>query len=195
MTLADPLPASTPQRGRPTAGAAGTHPAGPAGTRPRHRADALVQTPRQRLETMARGFVALFCEVEAGRRPRGQLAALMTPMLYARLGPVWVRRGQVGTVLTARVAASGPASAEIVAIVRRGARCGAVGLRLVRSSSGWLVDDIALPEHGPLPLPAYPVPTDVEDESDDLAPIPRPEMTPPADSAQCPDWFAAASPG
>lgn len=195
MTLADPVSTVVPQWGRAPAGAAGTHPAGPVGTRPRTRTDVPAPTHRQHLEAMARGFVALFLEVEAGRRPRGHLAGLMTPMLYARLGPVWVRRGPVGSVLCARIAAIGPDAVDVVAIVRRGARCGAVGLRLLKSQTGWVVDDVAMPEHGPLPLPAYPVPAETCEEPDDLALIPRPELALPADPGQCPDWFASARPG
>ena len=173
------------------AGAAGAHPAGPAGTRPRSRIEAPQAAPGPRIATLARGFVTLFLEVESGRRPRAQLAPLMTPMLYARLSEVWVRGGAPGSVLSVQVAASGAAGADVVALVRRGARCGAVALRLVRSPRGWLVDEVALPEHGPLPLPAYPVPAE-EREEDDLALIPGVELTP---SAVGGDWLRAPAHG
>lgn len=170
---------------RPVAGGAGAHPAGPAGTRPRSRSDAAAPASPPRVATLARGFVSLFLEVESGRRPRAQLAPLMTPMLYARLSEVWVRGGCPGSVLSVRVTGEGPSGVDLVALVRRGARCGAVSLRLVRSSRGWLVDDVALPEHGPLPLPAYPVPIDEPDE-DDLALVPRVDAGP---REAAPDWL------
>lgn len=161
---------------RPVAGGAGAHPAGPAGTRPRSRTDA-PGAAASRVAALARGFVSLFLEVESGRRPRRQLAPLMTPMLYARLSEVWVRGGIPGCVLSVQVAGDGPSGVDVVAVVRRGARCGAVALRLVRSPRGWLVDDVAMPEHGPLPLPAYPVPVD-QAEEDDLALVPRVDRGP-----------------
>lgn len=185
MSLARPTSQEALARVRPAAGGAGAHPAGPAGTRPRSRTDAPDTAPAQRLATLARGFVSLFLEVESGRRPRAQLAALMTPMLYARLSEVWVRGGSPGSVLSVQVAGEGPAGVDMVALVRRGARCGAVALRLVRSSRGWLVDDVALPEHGPLPLPSYPVQVD-EPQDDDLAVIPRVELAPQAAGG---DWL------
>jgi hypothetical protein len=178
MTLANTTSEAVVAARRPVAGGAGAHPAGPAGTRPRSRTDAPATAkapPAQRIAALARGFVALFLEVESGRRPRGQLAPLMTPMLYARLSEVWVRGGLPGSVLSVQVAGQTPGGVDVIAVVRRGSRCGAVALRLVRSPRGWLVDDVALPEHGPLPLPAYPVPIQ-EDEDDDLALIPRVEV-------------------
>ena len=190
MTTVQPTAQEVVARRRPVAGGAGAHPAGPAGTRPRGRTDAPGAAPAIRLATLARGFVALFLEVESGRRPRGQLAPLMTPMLYARLSEVWVRGGMLGSVLSVRVAGQGPAGVDVVALVRRGPRCGAVSLRLVRSPRGWLVDDVALPEHGPLPLPAYPVPVE-EPDDDDLALVPRVD-TPREAGA---DWLRAPSRG
>ena len=157
---------------RSATGPAGERPSGPAGTRPRMRGDATAPAGGDRLARMARGFVTLFLEVEAGRRPRSHLAPLLTPMLYARLCEVWVRGGAPGTVVTVRVAGRSADGVDVVAMVRRGGRYGAVALQLVASKRGWLVGDVALPEHGPLPLPAYPVPLDDDDEDADPVPLP-----------------------
>jgi hypothetical protein len=122
---------------------------------------------------MATGFVALFLEVEAGRRPRAQLRPFMTPMLYAQLAEVWVRTGTPGTVVAVRVAAHDASRGDAVAIVRRGHRYGSIGVGVVRTRAGWVVDVVARPEDGALPPPAYPVPTEEPDDSaDELPPLP-----------------------
>lgn len=159
-----PLLATGPADSRP-GGPAGTHPAGRGDRRP----------PRRRgVAELAAGFAALFLEVEAGRRPRAHLAAIMTPMLYARLSDVWVRGGSPGCLLGVRVTGATAAGVDLVALVRRGSRCGAVGLHMTVTPRGWMVDDVALPEHGPLPLPPYPVPVTDDDAADGLDPIPSP---------------------
>ena len=155
-------------------GPAGHRPAGGAGTRPTNRADSRRPASTDRVSALAKGFVSLFLEVEAGCRPRGQLAPFMTPMLFARLSEVWVRGGSPGSVVLARVAARTDTACDVVVIVRRGARWGAVSLRLSAGRRGWLVDDIALPERGPLPLPPYPVPSEEPDPDDDLSLVPLP---------------------
>lgn len=171
------LSAATMPAAPPQAGPAGVRPAGAAGTRPANRSDSRRPAPADRIGSMASGFVSLFLEVEAGCRPRAQLAPLMTPMLYARLSDVWVCGGAPGSVLLARVASQTDTACDVVVIVRRGQRCGAIGLRLTATRRGWLVDDIALPERGPLPLPPYPVPADEPDpdtDPDDLSVVPLP---------------------
>lgn len=170
-----PAGAGLEARRRLPTGPAGERPAGPAGTRPGNRTDATAPAAGDRLTQMARGFVSLFLEVEAARRPRSHLAPLLTPMLYARLCDVWVRGGAPGSVVSVRVTGQSAAGVDAVAVVRRGGRYGAVALRLVLGSRGWKVDDIAVPECGPLPLPAYPVATDTDDTGDDLVLVPRPE--------------------
>jgi hypothetical protein len=164
--------ASQSASGRPlrAAGPAGERPAGPAGTHPAGRGGG--HGPQPRLVALAEGFVSLFLEVEAGRRPRAHLAGVMTPMLYARLSEVWVCGGAPGTVLGVRVTGSGPRGVDLLAIVRRGRRCGAIALHMVLTKRGWLIDDVALPEHGPLPLPPYPVPLDDDHDVDDGALVP-----------------------
>ncbi|HVM19365.1 MAG TPA: Rv3235 family protein [Egibacteraceae bacterium] len=147
------------------AGPAGTHPAGPAGTRP-------ARGPEEtgdRLERLVRGFVTLFLEVEAGHRPRRQLAPLMTPMLYARLTDVWLQPGPRATVSSVRLLERSSGRCELLAMVCRGPRCTAVAVALVHQPGrGWVVDDVARPEAGPLPPPPYPVPQERPDD-DDLA--------------------------
>lgn len=184
--------AATALRG-PAGGGAGTRPAGPAGTGPRSRGDSGEQAPEARVRAMVRGFVTLFLEVEAGRRPRGHLAALLTPMLYARLSDVWVRGGAPGRVLRVAVTGRCGDGVDLVALVQRGPRCTAIALHLVRGARGWLVDDLALPECGPLPLPAYPVAPD-DDEDDELRLLPSPAARPPS-PVHSGDWFAGAHPG
>lgn len=184
------LPAP-PTRTRPV-NPAGTRPAGQAGTRPKTRRD--VPDPAGRLPRLAAGFVSLFLEVEAGRRPRKQLALLMTPLLYARLSEVWVRGGPPGRVLTVAVVGRGRAWADVVVVVRRGRRCGAVSLRLGTVAGRWVVDDIAMPELGPLPAPAYPTPpAEPDDDADPLMSVPGPAGGPPAQRE--PDWLDSSSGG
>ena len=143
-------------------GAAGTRPAGPAGTRPGTRSG----TRTDSCAVLAARFAALFCEVEAGRRPRRHLAPVMAPLLYARVLDSWVRGGEPGVVL--RVG-GGPVSADVyeaVAVVRRGERIGAIAIRLVHRRGGWRVEDLARPEDGPLPPSPYPV---LDDDDDALS--------------------------
>lgn len=191
-----PLPSTTPAPARPARppGPSGAAPAGPAGTHPSGRGDG-ARAGRPRLLALAEGFVALFLEVEAGRRPRAHLAGVMTPMLYARLSDVWVCGGAPGSVLGVRVTGSGPDGVDLVAIVRRGSRCGAIALHMVATKRGWLVDDVALPEHGPLPHPPYPVPTDEDDEGNELAAVPPVARPRNAVGAASADWFQRVGPG
>lgn len=156
-------------------GSAGTAPTGPAGARPRGvpaRSGEPHLDRRAALEAMARGFVLLYLEVEAGRRPRAHLEPLMAPMLFARLRDVWIRGGRPRHVVTVRLAGTHAGGCDIVAVVRQGAQCGAVALRMVAGRRGWYVEEIAVPENGPLPPPPYPVPSD--DAEDDVSPVALP---------------------
>lgn len=176
-------------------GTAGSRPAGPAGTRPAA-GRAITRPPigpttwtapgsRQHVEALARDFAVLFLEVESGRRPRRHLAKVMTPMLYARLSDTWVRGGCPGDVVRVTLLARERAHCDLIAIVRRGKRCGALSLRLLRvPGRGWLVDVVARPEDGELPPPAYPV---LPDHSDDEADV-IPPVTADAYAAP-PDWL------
>ena len=157
---------------------AGTGPAGPAGPRPgatrgASRPAAVPGLPAQppgrwpatRIVAMTREFVGYFLEVESGRRPRRQLEPFLTPMLYARLSTIWVRGGCPGHVVNVTLVSRTAGCCDLVAIVRRGERCGSLSLRLLRvPRRGWLVDVVARPEDGYLPPPAYPVATDEPDE-------------------------------
>ena len=169
-------------------------PSGPAGTRPANRADLRAPIPAQRVAALAHGFAALFLEVEAGQRPRKQLAALLTPMLYARLSNVWVRGGAVGTVQATRVVGISHDSADVVVLVRRQQRCTAMSLRLRRTERGWLVDDVAVPEHGALPLPPYPV-SEEPNDPDECVVVPSPARAVAPSSGPSPDWFQPSHPG
>lgn len=147
---------------RPSVGGRpGTGPAGPAGRRPSPARGRGCEGLLRSVEA----FAVLFLEVEAGWRPRGQLAPLMTPMLYARLDGIWVRGGPLGEVIDVHGAPVSAARWEAVAVVRRGARCGALAMALLRTCHGWRVTDVARPEDGPLPAPPYPVPDDSDEDA------------------------------
>lgn len=149
-----PMP-SGPANPRP-GGPAGTRPAGAAGTHPRGRGSAPAGSAavahRRHLVT---AFVQLFLEVEAGCRPPRHLAPLLAPMLYARLSRVWYRGGRPGRVVSVSVIGSGAEVFDAIAVVQRGPRSGAVSLRVARGAGGWRVEDLARPEDGELPGPAY----------------------------------------
>lgn len=105
------------------------------------------------------GWVAvLFLEVESGRRPAGQVAKLLDARLVARLLPVWCRPGAPGRVLSVAGMLTTADTYDAVAVVRRGERVGALGLRLVRDSGTWVVAELARAEDGPLPDPDFPPP-------------------------------------
>ena len=130
---------------------------------PRH--DGRTQTAR--LERMARAFAVLFLEVEAGKRSRRPLTPLMCPVLVARLDQAWVRDGQApGTLRSIHTTFVPPGRLEVVAIVARGCRVGALAFRIRRTADGWRVDDLVRPEDGALPPPAYPIPIDEPDVFD-----------------------------
>jgi hypothetical protein len=106
--------------------------------------------PEPDLLAMATSFASLFLEVEAGQRPREQLACVMDPRLWTRLAPTWVRpctRGRVRTIHGVR----DQGVYDAVVIVQRGSRVTALSLRLGRTPAGWRVEEIARPEEGPLP--------------------------------------------
>jgi hypothetical protein len=105
--------------------------------------------------------------VEAGLRPRCHLHAFLDPLLLARLEQVWVRPGPVGVVVRVEGASTGDDRFDAVALVRRGERYGGIGVRLVRTGKAWQVTDLARPEDGCLPEPAYPVP--IEDDEEEHA--------------------------
>lgn len=174
--LSRPEPAGTGPAG-PARPPRPSGPAGPAGRSPRHHASAPTPAPADaaptslcaRLERMAWTFVQLFLEVEAGRRPRGQLRPVMCPVLYARVSQVWIRTGPPGRLLRVRGDLTGDDCYEAVAVVRRGERVGAVSLRLVHTPSGWRAEDLARPEDGPLPHPPHAFPVDEPDTFDLVA--------------------------
>ncbi|HEY8338960.1 MAG TPA: Rv3235 family protein [Egibacteraceae bacterium] len=141
----------------PRGGPAGPAPAGPAGTGP-GRCPQPSSTWRSRpraVADLARAFAELFCEVEAGLRPRAHLEAVMTPLLAARLAPVWVRRGPTAQVVTTTGELVSPTRYAAVAVLRRGGRWGALALELERRRGSWTVVEAARPEDGVLPTPAW----------------------------------------
>lgn len=118
----------------------------------------------QRLPRMAKAFATLFLEVEAGLRPRKQLRNLMCPVLYARLEEVWIRDDpEPARLLRVLGGRDAPGCYDVVCTVARGGRVTALAFRLRRGVDGWKVDDLARPEDGPLPDPAYPVPMNEPD--------------------------------
>lgn len=110
---------------------------------------------------LAVAFVQLFCEVEAGRRPRATVAPLMTERLAAQLAPFWVRDGAMRRPGAARGAFSAPDVYEAVVVTHGRDRRGAVAVRLERRVGGWRVTEAGRPEDGPLPEPVT-VPAEVE---------------------------------
>ena len=139
-------------------------------TAPRRREPSPGSPRPQRLDRMARAFATLFLEVEAGKRPRRLLQRVMCPVLVARLEDAWLRQGeQAGHLRSVHSAFVPPGRLEVVAIVARGSRVGALAFRIRRTADGWRVDDLVRPEDGPLPPPAYPVPQDEPDIFDLVA--------------------------
>lgn len=167
-----PRPLPTGPGGSGPVGPAGQRPAGPAGTHPRGRAATSrggdITAHRKRLAT---AFVELFLEVEAGCRPPRHLAPLLAPMLFARLSRVWYRGGRPGRVVSVSIIGAQNDAFDAIAVVRRGPRAGAVSLRVALEGGRWRVAELARPEDGVLPGPAYRVALDA-DEADDDAEIP-----------------------
>jgi hypothetical protein len=159
-------PTGTTRTG-PGPGPAGAGPAGPAGTRPRHRARRPGDRPRP-LRDLAAGFATVYLEVESGWRSRAQTAAFMDRRLYAQLEQVWVRPGPPGKVVSITGHHVSPDVYEAVAVVHRGVRFGALALRFARQDSRWVVVNASRPEDGPLPEPAVPIPLDDEHDAFDL---------------------------
>jgi hypothetical protein len=161
MTL--PAPAAASRRGPD--GSAGPGPSGGAGRRPPSLgATAAGPRGRQSLSLLAAAFATLYCEVDAGRRPRRHLTSMATPLLMARLAAAPVRPSTPATVARVLVVPVAAGTAEAVVVVRRGQRYTALALRLLRTGDGWRIDDVARPERGRLPPTPFPLPDD-EDES------------------------------
>lgn len=165
------LPRSLATPIRP-AGPAGPGPAGPAGTRP-ERARGGARGPRRgerRVAGLVAGlqeFVALYAEVECGRRGHVQLVDMMTPALYAQLARRWVKGGVQAQVMSIRGVRTMPDRFDAVAILRRGDRWGALALSLQRSGGRWTVATAVCPEDGPLPPPPnLPAPDEEDDEQE-----------------------------
>jgi hypothetical protein len=76
----------------------------------------------------------------------------MDPVLFVRLAPVWVRPGPVAVVVAIQGRQAG-VTFDAVALLRRGARVGALCLRLELGPAGWRVVEAARPEDGALPEP------------------------------------------
>jgi hypothetical protein len=162
-----PLPETTPARS--VAHAPGTHLQ--VALRPPAAPERPPRTPRepldQRLPKMARAFSMLFCEIEAGVRPRRHLQRLMGASLFARLSEVWVRPAtDVAQVLTVHGTRTAPGIYDVVALLDRGKRVTALAFCIRRTSAGWRVVEVIRPEEGPLPDPPYPLPQDEPDVFD-----------------------------
>ncbi|MBA3489560.1 MAG: hypothetical protein H0T78_08450 [Longispora sp.] len=124
----------------PRAGGAGRAPAGPAGTRPAGRPEALSvkDTP---LTHATREFLGLYMEVLTGHRTAPQLRARCTPAAYLQLTEDLqhsrVRRSPV-RIRTLRVTAPSASAIEATAILAQEAAVWAVALRLERPERAWL---------------------------------------------------------
>lgn len=154
---------------RSATGRGGTHPEGPAGRRPTPRRDAGGRTPgRRSVGDLAEAFARVYLEVECGRRPSTQALPLLDRRLAAQLEQVWVRPGPPGRVLALTGTRTCADAYEAVAVVRRGARVGALAIRLERRRGRWRVTVATRPEDGPLPEPAYPIPDEEAEALTDL---------------------------
>lgn len=133
-------------RGR---GPAGTSPAGPAGRRPGRPRPPGRGSPENRGSTrdgleLAARFAALWLEVEAGMRPVSLLRGLAVPSALPRSG---VRRQhRTGCVRRMRAVPAGPHDMDVVALVERDGRMGALGMRLHCNGEAWLVVEAGCPE-------------------------------------------------
>ena len=149
-TLADPA----------LGGPAGLAPRGPAGPRPapgttRPAPPRPVPVSNADLADLAKAFVLLYLEVEAGRRTRRQLEPLIHPRLAATLAAVWVRPGTRGHLHQMSGARTAHDRFDAVAVVRRGDRYGAIAVGLQRVRGRWRVVEAARPEDGRLPAPEF----------------------------------------
>lgn len=136
-------------------GPAGVGPAGPADRRPPGR----VRRPcsgDDDLLRLARGVARAWLELEAGRRGHRQLAAL-APGAPGGAGPAPGPRSPVGSVTKVVGVRTAADRFDVVAIVRRGDRVGALAFRLRCRRGRWVVVASGRPEdqgqrpdgHGP----------------------------------------------
>lgn len=95
---------------------------------------------------VAVAFVRLYLEVECGRRPAAQLAGVMTPRAYAQLCVRGRPSGPLGRIRSVRGVGSGPDRHDVVVLVERGPRVGAIALQLGRQGPGWVVLEALRPE-------------------------------------------------
>jgi hypothetical protein len=109
-----------------------------------------VRTPRTALEDPAPRATVLaraLLEALAGDRPLGQLMRWTTPEVFAQLEPLVTTRAQRPWAATLRkvlVAEPLPGIAEATAIVQRGARTGALALRLEGIDGRWVLTALQL---------------------------------------------------
>ncbi len=118
-------------------------PSGPAGTRPE---GAVAATPQARVSALAQAVVQLWVEVESGRRTPRSVARLLDHGLYRRLQHRWVTGQAPGRVRRVSVQVSSADDVEVVAVVERDGRVGAVALRLRRRHDGWCLEEADRPE-------------------------------------------------
>lgn len=148
-----PTPSHPPGRaaGRGPSGGAGTAPVGRAGrgpaTGPRALSGRQLAGADDTLRGLVVGFAQAFLEVEAGRRSRRQLRAVMSADLAARLAPRWVRHGRPpGRVVRVHGERTTPNRYDAVVVVARGSHYGALALSLARGRDRWCVVEAVRPE-------------------------------------------------
>jgi len=100
----------------------------------------------QDLLLMARAFVQLFLEVEAGRRSRELVEPLMIPPLAARVSPWWVSGSPPRRAGTARGTLIDPETFEAAVVAQGDRRSGVIAVRLERRGSNWRITQLARPE-------------------------------------------------
>lgn len=97
------------------------------------------------VHTVAVRIVRLLNEVEAGRRPGRQVSRLFARHLRGAIQRVRPSPGPVPDVHRVVITASAAHTYDIVAVCRREDRYGAIGLRLSKTTDGWIVTDVAHP--------------------------------------------------
>lgn len=98
------------------------------------------------VDRLARAVALLWLEVESGRRTPATVAHLLDHGLWQRLRHRWVRGGPPGRLVRVLVHRKSATLCDVVAVVARGERTGAITFRLCQRDDGWCVVDAGLPE-------------------------------------------------
>ena len=111
----------------------------------------------EELLRLAWAFARVWVELEAGRRAHHQLAPLASPRLRRRLQALPALPGPVGSVAKVLGTRTAPDRFDVVALVRRSPRAGAIAFRLACLQGAWTVVTFCRPEDGQCPAGHGPV--------------------------------------